>query len=91
MYNARKMILTAFLAAGLVMPFSASAAQKDILILFSDGGISSKIATFLYTPEEFYLSKMENPKRIDNLLKEGWSLLQIVPVNAKQHYWVFVK
>lgn len=91
MFSCKRLVSTVILSIGLLMPFASIAAQKDMLILFSDGGGLSKVGTFLYTYEEFYLGKVDNPKRIDNLLKEGWSLLQIVPVNAKQHYWIFVK
>jgi hypothetical protein len=48
-------------------------------------------STMLYPPDEWYLSKYDGGKTVDGLLREGWSLLQIVPINAKQYYWVFAR
>lgn len=90
MHKIKQLIFAFIVFLGLAISSVASAAQKDLLILFSDGSGLSTSAS-LYDYNEWYMSKYDNPKRIDALLKEGWSLLQVVPVNAKQHYWIFVK
>lgn len=66
--------------------------QKEIKIFMAD--ISSRPlseSAMLYPPDEWYLSKYDGGKTVDVLLREGWSLLQIIPINAKQYYWVFAR
>ena len=90
MENLKKMFVAFMFVFCLITPSIAPAVQNDMLILFSDGDFMSK-SIRLYDYKEWYLSNRDNPKNIDALLKEGWSLLQVVPINAKQHYWIFVK
>ncbi len=73
-------------------PFAGVRQQKEIKIFIADissGPMSEN--SRLYPPDEWYLSKYDGAKTADSLLKEGWSLIQIVPINAKQYYWVFAR
>jgi hypothetical protein len=69
------------------------AAQNEILILFSDTKHTMPINkdTTLYDPKEWYLEQINTKYKVGELLKEGWTLLQIVPLNVNQHSWIFVK
>lgn len=89
-----KIKIVAACITGFLISFAAAAAaaQKDILILFSeDRGLTKSVD--LYDFNDWFASKHDNTKQASALLKEGWSLLQIVPVasNPKQYYWIFVK
>jgi hypothetical protein len=73
-------------------PTARATQQKEIKIYISDtGSLPMDESTVLYPPTEWYLSKREGAKSIQEILKEGWNLFQIVPINAKQHYWIFTK
>ena len=92
MMRVKHLLLFAIFFINLFVSSVVLAAQKDLLILFSDtggGGLSKNTTLYLY--DDWYQSNFNNPKRISDLLKDGWSLLQVVPVNAKQHYWIFEK
>jgi len=92
MRTLKKILLTSAAIFALQFSSIANAAQKDILILVSDGAVLSK-STNLYEFNDWYMDKRDHPRHVDELLKEGWSLLQIVSLNSQTNlnHWVFVK
>jgi len=94
MYKLKIVICSIILSINLIMPFSALSAQNEIKILFSDTDFLSNEKPYqvkLYNYIEWSVGKKQNHKYIDDLLNEGWTLFQVVPINAKQHYWFFEK
>jgi hypothetical protein len=66
--------------------------QKEIKILIADiGSMPLSETSILYPPDEWYLGKREGGKFAEDMFKTGWALLQIIPINARQYYFVFVK
>ena len=73
-------------------PSSKTAQQKEIKIFIADiAGLPLSENSPLFPPLDWYQSKLDTATSASALMKEGWNLFQIIPINAKQYYWVFTR
>ena len=73
-------------------PSTKAAQQKEIKIfIVENAGLPMSENSPLLPPLDWYQSKLDNATSASALLKEGWNLFQIIPINAKQYYWVFTR
>ena len=73
-------------------PSTKAAQQKEIKIFIVDNGrLPMSEISPLYPPLDWYQSKLDSATSSSTLLREGWSLLQIIQINAKQYYWGFTR
>ena len=69
------------------------ATQSEVKIFISDSEkysiMSESIA--IYPTKEWYESKRDGRTTPEAMLKNGWSLLQVIRPSSEQTFWIFVR